>query len=38
MLGDAHDLAVIIAWVEKVFWEDIEDPNQFSVLREWPFP
>jgi hypothetical protein len=38
MLGDAHDLAAIIAWVEKGFWEDMEDPNQFGVLREWPFP
>jgi hypothetical protein len=38
MLGDAHDLAAIIAWVEQVFWLDQEDPVQVGVLREWPYP
>lgn len=38
MLGDAHDLSLIIGWVEKVFWEDQLEPEKTDVLREWPFP
>lgn len=36
MLGDAHDLAEIVCWVKKRFWDDNKDEQ--GELLEWPYP
>jgi hypothetical protein len=38
MMGDAHDLSLVLQWAQKRFWEDMEDPDNDGNLLEWPFP
>jgi hypothetical protein len=38
MLGDAHDLAQVLAWAKMRFWTGMEDPDEDDNMLEWPFP
>jgi hypothetical protein len=38
MLGDAHDLAEVLAWAKKRFWTEMKDTDGDDSLLEWPFP
>jgi hypothetical protein len=38
MVGDGHDLTVLLTWARNLFWVDQIDPSDPGSFVDWPYP